>query len=383
MENNASYNVYGSHFVSEDGNEMGAFKHNIAIKSQGRPTYVKYGQNNHDVGHTGHGFWLESRNMAVENNVVSGVSKAGIVYWHRNFIPGVDLWIPKANLLTANKDLIKNASKIYYENIPITHEKNTTVLASGAGLDIIKAFAKQNHGVRSMIESFKAYSVLSGINIDYSEKYTIKDAELFADPLTRKWHHGMLIHTQTTDIVFHNTNLDGFIHPFITGLQLDKTPTEANFVDVTVDGRAMNPGTDIHASINDIIYSYVPAYQHVINTSGTGMSGLALPGQNALSFVHDSESSPNFPIAFNQAYYVKGTITDSLGEIPFTSKWLDKQLMGAVKNGYYTDTAGNKYVFLKDLISDRITGETKSVYTKLKLVSRFFELGPKLGDLPE
>ena len=40
MENNASYDVYGSHFVSEDGNELGAFRHNIAIKSEGsnRPT---------------------------------------------------------------------------------------------------------------------------------------------------------------------------------------------------------------------------------------------------------------------------------------------------------------------------------------------------------
>ena len=60
MDNNASFDVLGAHFVTENGNELGAFSNNIAIKSKGSHNGIKTGVGNHDLGHSGFGFWCSA-----------------------------------------------------------------------------------------------------------------------------------------------------------------------------------------------------------------------------------------------------------------------------------------------------------------------------------
>ncbi len=387
MENNASYNVYGSHYVSEDGNELGTFKHNIAIKSEGRQSYVKFGQGNHDMGHTGHGFWLESRNMEMEDNVVSGAYKAGIVYWHRNVIPGVDLMIPRANLLTSNKDIVKNLPSIYYEKVPITHEKNSTVLASGEMLTVIKSFPKQDHDARNVIEGLKGYSVLNGISVQYTEKYTFKNIEMVADPGTAKFDgRGINVQPLNKDIVVSNANVEGFIHPVVTGTVFSgkKDQTDVIFVNTRVNGRTIVPANDIHTAANLVVKNYDPNYHKVVNLTQANLVKMASKSQSGLNFIPAATMSTNFPAGFNLGYYFRGTKKDSLGETPYESKWFDKQLLATVHKGYYTDSKKDKFVYLTDLISDRLTGESRQVTVKLKIVSDLSKsLGSSLGAVPQ
>ncbi len=385
IENNASYDVYGSHYVSEDGNELGAFKHNIAIKSEGRPTYLKFGQGNHDVGHTGHGFWLESRNLVMEDNVVSGVNKVGLVYWHRNEIPGVKLMVPKTNLLTLDKEVTKNMPSIFYERIPITHEKNTTVLASGGGLNVIKAFHRQDHDVRNVIDSFKAYSVLDGLELQYTEKYTLKNVELVADPTTASWNKGVTLVSKVNDITLTNLDIKGFQHPIVTAttFQFPSDGAELNFVNARVNDRSMT-GDDIHKPSNKVFNNYDPKLHHIINTGATDPSLPEIATQmTPPTYTPSPDKSYMFPLGYNLGYIVTGTKTDSLGPIHFESRWFFDQLEQAAKKGYYTDSANNKYVVLTDLISDRVTDVTSVVKTRLKLVTPPKELGPYLGKLAD
>lgn len=385
IENNASYDVYGSHYVSEDGNELGAFKNNIAIKSEGRPTYLKKGQGNHDMGHTGHGFWLESRNMTMENNVVSGVNDIGVVYWHRNeTLPRVNLMVSQPNLLTPDKEITKNMPSIWFEYVPNTHEKNTTVLSSGGGLIVIKAFHKQMHDVRNMIESFKAYSVLNGLELQYVEKYTLKDVEIIADPATAKWDKGVTFLPKVADVVAVNLKVKGFMHPIITGTTFAGVPdqTDIIFVNSQVNDRAITPAKDIHKPGKPVVINYNSSMHRVMNLAAARMSSLRTASQGNLSFSRNPTMSTNFPAGVNLGYVVSGVKTDSLGTAPYQSKWLWDQLGQVVKQGYYTDGSGNKYLILKDLIADRATGITNEVNTKLKIISNFKELGPNLGPLP-
>ena len=385
MEDNASYNVFGSHYAAEDGNELGAFRRNIAIKAVGRGIHMKHGQGNHDVGHAGHGFWLESRNLVMESNVVSSVNDSGVAYWHRNEMPGMNLLILQQNLLTPNKGLTKNVPTIGYEKIPITYEKNTTVLASGGALDIIKGSPKQNHNVRSMIESFKAYSVVNGLGLQYTEQYTLKDIDIIADSVaTRPWFRGVTLLPEVKDTVLVNFNISGFLHPVATGTTFKGKPdqTEAIFVNTKVDGRPINLSKDIHKLANAVQPNYNPSFQRVVNVPAS----LAIPGvsghSTALNFKAENSLAGNFPISYNGGYLFKGTKIDSLGSTPHESAWGYYQLENTVRKGYYTDAAGNKYVLLKDLISDRLTGETREVIAKLKLLVKYKELGPLLGKLP-
>ncbi len=376
MENNASYNVYGSHFVSEDGNELGAFKHNIAIKSEGRNTIVKTGLGNHDHGHTGHGFWLQSRNLEVEDNIVSGVNDAGIVYYHRIVIDGIDLDIPAENLLTSDKSIVKGMPTIYYSHVPIVDQKNTTVLSSGSALNVIKSDRDQKHDARNMIESLKGYSVADGLQIQYVAKYTFTDLELVADPSTKQWNNGVNISVRDRDIAFINAKVSGFVHPFVTGTTFRKLPdpTDAVFVNTFVNGRPMVPATDIQEDENKVIGNYDPSINIVLNAP-VNLS-------NSLNFARSPNTNTfDLPLNLSEGFTVVGTKTDSLGDIEFESTWKNDSLVSLIHKGYYVLPNGSKCILLPDIISDRLNGETKTAYTCLKIHELYHNLGPFLGNL--
>ena len=90
--------------------------------------------------------------MTTEDNVVSGVRNAGIIYFQRNLTTSMStLMIPKENLITPNKDIVKNLPTIFYADIPVTADRNNTVLASGWALRVIKDGRTQ--GMTSAVSS--------------------------------------------------------------------------------------------------------------------------------------------------------------------------------------------------------------------------------------
>jgi G8 domain len=374
MENNASFDVYGSHFVSEDGNELGAFRKNIAIKSQGLNATVKKGTGNHDGGHTGHGFWLESRNMVMEDNVISGVNNAGVIYFNRNPISDINLHIPAHNLLIANKNILKALPTIGAAHIPITHEKNTTVVSSGFALVVVKANNNQNHDARNMIESLKGYSVRNGVQIQYSNKYTLKDVELVAAPSSTKWNEGINVTTGVPEIAVINAKVDGFIHPVVTGtfFQGKASPTKATFANVLIDGKPINPALNIHKPESDILSNYDPQIHKVLNLDTTKI-------QPSLSFLPSSTNSYDLPKNLGVGFLLKGIKTDSIGSIAFESQWWRPNLQNTVAKGYYTRQDGSKFIVIKDVIADRMTGENKTITIRMNIKYEYSFLGPNLG----
>lgn len=374
MENNASFDVYGSHFVSEDGNELGTFKNNIAIKSEGRSTFVKNGLGNHDHGHTGHGFWFHSRNLAVEDNVVSGVYSAGIVYYHRVVIDGINTEIPRENLLTTEKNITKGMPTISYSHVPIIDHKNSTVLASGSALNVIKSNRETGHDVGNIFESLKGYSVIDGVQIQYVEKYTFKNLELAADSNSKQWDHGVNVAVRDRDAVFVNTSVSGFIHPFVTGTTFNGQPddTDVIFVNTKVDGRPLDPKTDIHALGNEVVYNYNPAFHKIIEP--------AIDSVDALNLSRPSVKY-SLPTRLNEGFSFTGNKSDSLGETKFVSSWDRNSLLSYIQKGYYASPDGGKYVVLPETIWDRFNGQSKTIYSFLKLEQPHSLLGPLLGEL--
>ena len=378
MENNASYDVYGSHYVSEDGNELGAFKNNIAIKAEGRSAIVKEGVGNHDHGHTGHGIWLHSRNLVVENNVVSGVNNAGLVYYHRNAVSGIDLDIPWQNLLTSAKNIVKALPTLYFSDVPIVHQKNTTVLASASAFNVVKASRDQGHDLRNMIEGLKGYAVVDGLQIQYTEKYTFVDLDLVADVSSSKWDRGVNVGIRDRDIAFINASVSGFVHPFITGTTFQGLPDETDvvFTNAKVNGRDIIPEIDIHQNEIEIMYNYNPLI-HKILVAPDSDGGIPSLVQTALNNTYD------LPTRLADGFAVAGIKTDSLGDIAFESKWVRDSLVALLKKGYYTMPDGTMCIVLIDSLADRATGQRASVVTKLKNVQNYRSLGPFLGEIPE
>lgn len=384
MTNNASLDVFGSHFVTEDGNEIGVIKNNIAIRAQGWKKIEKARTANHDLGHSGHGFWLESRNLKVESNVVSGAFRAGLVYFHRHDtkITGVDLDIPEENLLTKHKLIVKGRSYIHYDDVPISHQKDLIVVASGRLLTVIKANGDQGHNVRNMIESLEGYAVKDGIDIAYTQKYTIKDVILYADPSSGKWDDGILIDTSTRDVAIVNAEVNGYHHPVLTSTDFNGKPdlADALFVNVNVNGQPLDPNKDMHKleELPNYISSYDPNKHTILDTVDL------VPGQ--LDFAFNPSMSFDLPptLQWNTGFVVKGTFVDSAGPKPYYSKWKgNTMLVDIIGKGYYTRPDGSRFVIVSDVVTDRVTGNTIPLEVEANIVTNYGSLlGPSLGAAP-
>ncbi|ELZ05534.1 carbohydrate-binding protein [Natrialba asiatica] len=92
VEDCISYKVSGTGFMTETGVEIGHFRNNFALRSEGSgrdPDWREFIENfNHernidDYGHGGHGFWLHGPLVSVENNVAAGHRNFAFAYWTR------------------------------------------------------------------------------------------------------------------------------------------------------------------------------------------------------------------------------------------------------------------------------------------------------------
>lgn len=95
VDDNVSYKVRGSHFFTENGSEVGRFKGNLAVRSHGTgfdtgdddgmPIPAKYAYRHPlNIGHGGHGFWLQGGGVDVTDNVAVGHSYSAFGFFVAN-----------------------------------------------------------------------------------------------------------------------------------------------------------------------------------------------------------------------------------------------------------------------------------------------------------
>ena len=346
LENNLSYDVFGSGFVTETGNEIGAWRNNIAIKTQGRNVHEKAGEGNHDLGFSGNGFWFQGRLVENQGNVAAGSSNAGIFYFHR----GADQINIDAEDLPVEA-WARGQDSVHPDESPIMGFEDNEVLASRNGLRIIKNFQRQWHDGRTLLDGFKAWEVMRGTELEYTAHYTLKDFSVIGTEQagSSKNNIGIHIAKNTEDIVLDNLKAEGFN----TGVTLTKKVSGASqlkdwgyvFVDAQVANNKkawenLDPKVDRLLSKKDI-----------------------KPGQ--LKFEVDKANS-DFVIdkSSNGAISVAGTKTDSLGSIkvPFGNENLYYTFQNArnlAKDGYYTLPDGKHGVVIDEYISDRLTGDLR------------------------
>ncbi|MGB3616388.1 MAG: G8 domain-containing protein, partial [Elainellaceae cyanobacterium] len=235
MENNATYDVFGSAFVTETGNEIGAMRNNIAIKSEGAISISKNltRVKNHDIGHNGVGFWFQGRLVANEGNIAAGQRHAGTVYLLR----GAD----QIDVLSKNLDFPETSrysSTLLTGRPHIESLKNHEVFATDKGIEVIKANPNQGHDVRSVIDGLKAWEVRTGTHLEYTSKYTLKNLDLIGAASGN--NTAISFGNNAEDMVVNGAKAKGFG----LGIKTTKKHTFANiddwgyvFIDTDVDGK--------------------------------------------------------------------------------------------------------------------------------------------------
>ncbi|MEO0530089.1 MAG: G8 domain-containing protein, partial [Planctomycetota bacterium] len=197
---NVSYDVKGAGFVTEIGNERGAFIDNFAARSRGKAFYQPLAGSDKDEGNgfgsTGHGFWLQSATVALVGNVASGHAQEGIFINNRTVTePGRDLptyaslvdtpigtpldYSPGGREPQVRDDLIRP------DQAPLAEVSGNRVFASGAGMAI--RWRRQETAVSEgdegdVIRNFQIWNVeWAGIHMGYVSGLTFRDGLILGD----------------------------------------------------------------------------------------------------------------------------------------------------------------------------------------------------------
>ena len=86
IEDGVTFDVVGAGFVTEAGDEIGAFRRNFALRSAGSGAGIEARQDVQDFGHEGNGFWFQGGGVEVEGNVAAGQRDAAFVYFTRGLV---------------------------------------------------------------------------------------------------------------------------------------------------------------------------------------------------------------------------------------------------------------------------------------------------------
>lgn len=181
--NNVSYDVVGGAFQTEAGNEQGSFIGNIAIRTinpdypienpETRPVDIR--EDSQDFAFQGDGFWIHGGGVRLENNIASGCSGHGFIFWTEG-LREVDTQFDELN-------------QFLVENIP-----NGTLLDVPSinvwWVPVSKFQGNQAYSVNKGLALYYVHSTLFEDVSDLTPEYLEKVHSTFQD--TTIWNVGMM-----------------------------------------------------------------------------------------------------------------------------------------------------------------------------------------------
>jgi hypothetical protein len=174
--NNVAFNVFGAAFVTEAGDEIGAFIGNLAIRSQGSGQGAGARANIQDFGHNGVGFWFQGAGTKVENNIAVGDGGAGFFYYTQGLtLCGTTIRFLAANL--SNPAWANGQKDIPVSSVPIWDFNGNVAYASGDGLDVwYNLYLVGNAQLESVVQNFSTWGLNgNGVQLNYSGQLTLQN----------------------------------------------------------------------------------------------------------------------------------------------------------------------------------------------------------------
>jgi hypothetical protein len=266
MVGNVSFNVRGSGFVTEVGNEIGGFYGNIAIGSTGTTEAINAREAVQDYGFQGDGFWFQGAGISVVGNIAAGNQENAFVYYTRGLIEGgIQQQFLSVNL--ANPDIAHGAEKIAVGSVPVRQFSDNVGYGSHYGLLVRYHLETSAHGMQSIYENSKFWNNEVAVSLPYVQHTVLRNLKLITNATPRPYI-GITGNIATQNISYENLNISGYY----IGIELPRRG--ANFV----TGGTFNNITDIllySAALNDrvVVISGVPANTSVVTVAETTYFG--------------------------------------------------------------------------------------------------------------
>ncbi|MFO0954675.1 MAG: hypothetical protein U0835_26625, partial [Isosphaeraceae bacterium] len=175
VTNSVVFNATGAAFVTEAGDELGSFVHNIAMHAQGSGDGLEERKDVQDFGHQGDGFWLQGGNVALVNNVATGQRHSGFIFFpvglnpKLQFTPGTPpeaqpTTVPLSDLPSWYASLYKKGTtSISVGDVPLTQFRGNTAVGNGDAFETWFSLlgvndANPKEARQSVVENFTAFA---------------------------------------------------------------------------------------------------------------------------------------------------------------------------------------------------------------------------------
>ena len=201
---NVAFNVRGSSFVTEDGNEIGSFDRNLSINSLGATwESMQDRRANHDFGYNGHGFWMQGPGVELTGNIAAGSRLSGFVYFtssSKSLFDAVNLDDPS---------MAGNQKAVPVGSVPWKKFANNVSYAAQIGLDVWFHQHMMTDG-ESVVDNFASWgSIHGGIMLRYAGNITIANSKLLGD-LEEFKGAGVSTNSFVHDVTINNLTAIGF-----------------------------------------------------------------------------------------------------------------------------------------------------------------------------
>lgn len=211
VTDNVVFNATGSSYITEAGDEIGTFDHNISIHSLGSGDGIESRKQVQDFGHQGDGFWLQGGNVSLTNNVVSGQRHSGYVFFPVGLIQkGLGTTtISGANL---SQYAWADATKTYaVGDVPLKQFKGNVAFGAEDGFESWFTLLEATHQSRSVIEDFSVRNTngSAAIFTPYTNQMTFKNVTEIGN-VANPGGIGFNRNTVTRNIIYDHVSVVGY-----------------------------------------------------------------------------------------------------------------------------------------------------------------------------
>ena len=227
-EDNVTFAIDGSHFFAENGSEIGAFRHNLAVFSRGSGEHIESRQLGiADFGHGGHGFWSQSPAVVMEGNyafhhagpayvifaapVGTGDGVQDVFFQGPHYIAN----FLRDNLDAPLREIVKD-DRVAPPTIPFRFSRNIAA-HSGRGVEIWHTNSIAAHDVQSIVEDCALWDMKSaGMSMSYGVNTVVRNSILLgSDPVgcsegACEGSIGIIGDGRTRNLIIENVHVAGF-----------------------------------------------------------------------------------------------------------------------------------------------------------------------------
>jgi hypothetical protein len=216
FDGNVAFNIDGAAFVTEAGDEIGAFRRNLAIRSVGSKDEIVSRTRLQDFGHEGDGFWFQGGGVSVEDNIACGDRTTGFIF----FTSGLEqaglgrTRFPTVNL--TDPSWAKGADSVAVGEVPIRSFRGNTAFACTEGFITrfnVTGGSKENSPhcpLRSVLADSTVWNCVYGVRTRYSQQITLRNLRLVGNP-AEKVLYGVLGQNEgIRSIRYENLRVEGW-----------------------------------------------------------------------------------------------------------------------------------------------------------------------------